>query len=230
VDLVIGYLFEGSSAEPVRVDGEGITAVTRPADEYNFGWTAYVYPQGDTVWVVTTYGDVPAELVAALPGAPTAPDVPAPPPAVPANPSALDEFALGIVPSTIRGEPVRIGTSPLFDDGSAVVKRLKKELRKQDKSFDDISVILAVSPSGYGLQGLRVAGGQAEPLLESLLEMAQAFGTVGDAAPVEAVVGGKSVQSTTGPTGPTYVYPSGEVLWVISGSEALAGEWLAALP
>jgi hypothetical protein len=229
VDVVIGYLFEGS-VEPVRVDGEGITAVTRPADQYNFGWTAFVYPQGDTVWVATTYGEVPTELLAALPGAPTAPQVPAPPPAVPENPSALETFARDVVPATIRGEPVRIGVSPLFDDGSAILKRLKRELREQDKSFDDISAILAFTPSGYGIQGLRVAGGDAAPLLEVLVDMARAGGTITDATPVDAVVAGKSVQSTAGPMGTTYVYPGGEVLWFIPGSEALAAEWLAGLP
>ena len=230
VEPVITHLFEGASAEPVRVDGEGITAVSRPADQYNFGWTAYVYPQGDTVWVVTTYGEVPTELVAALPGGPTAPDVPAPPPAVPTDPTALEAWAREVVPATIRGEPVRIGTSPLFDDGSDVVKRLKRELRKQDKSLDDVSAILAFTPSGYGLQGFRVAGGDASALLDVLLASVRQAGTIGDEELVAGVIGGKSVQTGTGPMGTTHVYPGGEVLWMIPGSEELASEWLAALP
>lgn len=230
VETVITYLSQSASSELVRVDGEGVTAVTRPADQYNFGWSAYVYPQGDTVWVVTTYGAVPTELIAGLPGAPTAPQVPAPSPEVPANPSALDAWARDVVPSTIRGEPVRIQTSPVYDDGSDILKQLKRELRKQDKSLDDVSVILAFTPTGYGIQGLRVAEGDASTLLDVLMATGRQAGTVGDGEPVAAVIAGKSVQIATGPMGTVHVYPGREAVWMIAGSEALAAEWLAALP
>jgi hypothetical protein len=139
VEPVITYLFEGASAEPVRVDGDGIVAVSRPPDRYNFGWTAFVYPEGDTVWIVTSYGDVPTELLAALPGARTAPAVTAPRPTPVTDTSTPEGWARSTVPAEFRGEPVRVDVVPMYDDGSSTTKQLKRELKKQDKTIDDSS-------------------------------------------------------------------------------------------
>ena len=68
VEPVITYLFEGSGVEPLRADSEGTVAVTRPGDQYNAQWSSVVYPQGDTLWVVTAAEPVRTELLAALRG------------------------------------------------------------------------------------------------------------------------------------------------------------------
>jgi hypothetical protein len=230
VEPVITYLRERASAELVRVDGDGIVAVSRPPDEYNFGWTAFVYPEGDTVWVVRSYGATPTELLASLPGAPVPPSVTAPRPTPATDTSTPEGWARTTLPSEFRGEPVRAEVIAVFDDGSSAMKQLKRELRKQDKSIADTSQILAFTPSGYEIQGFRVVEGDASALLEYVLASGRQAGAFGDQDPVESVISGKSVMTLEGPMGTLHVYPSGEVLWMIPGSETLAGEWIAALP
>ena len=67
-------------------------------------------------------------------------------------------------------------------------------------------------------------------MLDFMLESGRQSGTFGDEEPVETVIAGKSVQSFDSPIGRSHVYPGGEVLWVIQGSDSLAADWLTLLP
>ncbi len=232
VEPVITYLTEGIGVEPQRVEGDGIIAITRPADEYNFAWTALVYPEADTVWVVTALEPIRSELLAALPGARTPPAIPTPAPTPTPDLSTPEGWFKATLPSTVGGEPLQIqvmeGAQTFSPDG---LKRVRAIVKEQGKSLDDVSAAVAFTASGAALTGIRIAGGDAAPLVDVFLDQLRAMGVLGRREqPASAEIGGKSVQVVTSPQGTGYLYVGPEVLWMLQMPEAAAAALLEALP
>jgi hypothetical protein len=232
VEPVITWLVEGTGVEPLRTEGDGVIAVTRPGDQYNFEWTAVVYPEGDTVWIVTAPEPLRTELLAALPGAHIPPPIPTPAPTPTPDLSTPEGFFKSVMPATLGGEPLRVDVVPgaaLFQE--AVLKKVRAALKKQGKTIDDLSAGVGFTPSGLSIQGLRVAGGDAGPLVDIFLDQLRGMGMLGKKErPTEAIIGGKSTQVVATSAGTAYLYPGGEVLWIAQVPEATAQELFAALP
>jgi len=237
VEPVITYLFEGSGVQPERVDGTEVVAVTRPEDEFNFPWTAIVYPQGDTLWVVTAEEPLRSEVLAALPGAPTPPPIPTPAPTPTPDVSTAEGWFRSVLPASVAGERLRIASVAAGDElaqvfPSDVIKQFRAVLKAQDATTDDLSLVLAATASGLAVQGYRIAGGDAAPLVDVLVDLLRQGGVLGKRErPVEAVIGGKTVFTAESAQGTIVMYPGGEVLWVTQGAPTEAAtELYAALP
>jgi hypothetical protein len=135
-------------------------------------------------------------------------------------------------PETVGGQPLFLQsmTGPEFlgtsvDDTS--MRQLEAALAAQGKTMDDVSIGLGSSADGSGILAIRLRGGDARPLGDLFLSFV-AGGSDVEPEPVE--LGGKDVTAITSGGVSSYVYSSGEVVWVVTAVEPGLSEILAALP
>lgn len=235
VEPIVTHLGEGLGVPLERVDGAGVVALMRPEDEYNFPWTSIVYPQADTVWVVTAEEPIRGEILAALPGAPTPPPLPTPVPTPTPDASTPEGWFRTVLPASLGGERLRIADVSSGDGimlTPDALKDFKAVLKKQGKTIDDLSTVIALTASGLAIQGYRIAGGQGEPLMGIFVDLLREGGALGRGEqPVETLVGGKTVFTVESPQGAAILYPGGEALWIMEGlSGDVAAELISGLP
>ncbi|MFN8520626.1 MAG: hypothetical protein U0667_14820 [Chloroflexota bacterium] len=192
----------------------------------------YVYPKDDIVWVVLGDDSLVDQVFAALPGAPDRSALPTPTPAPTPDLSSPEGYFRSLLPATLGGQPWNIDASPakaaLNADGR---KRFKAILAAQGKTIDDLTVANAFN-GNVSIQAFRVAGGDAAPLEPVLIKELRDSGVVAKSSkPTAAEVAGKAMRSIDTLFGPAYLYPSGEVMWVVSqADDAILEELFAALP
>jgi hypothetical protein len=148
---------------------------------------------------------------------------PGPDPTVPSM--SADPELEALFPDSIGGAPLEVisvaGAHVFSDpeDQAAVVEFLGT----LGKTLDDVSVAFAALPNG-AIQAVRVAGADSTAFMEPLVQAIQGA----EVETVPAQVAGKDVIHV--PAIPGYVYPSGDVVWVIQSEEPVLSEVLAALP
>jgi hypothetical protein len=215
----------------------GVSPVPDPVPNGTIGVAAmpsggdiYVYPKDDVVWIV--FGDhaLAAEVLAALPGAPILPEpTPAPTPDL----STPEGYLTSLLPPTIAGRDLTIQVYPgkvaLTADG---IKLFTPVLKDQGKTIDDVTVAAASDGAGTAIQGFRIAGGDSAPLEPVLVKVLRESGLIGKKAKTEPVqIVGKSVDSIQTSLGTAYLYPSGDVLWLVQApDDAALNEVFTALP
>ena len=232
VEPVITYLFEGASADRARPRCRRHRRPSPTAGtDYDFGGR-YVYPKGDTVWVVTAYGD-------AADGASSrrcrarrsAPAVPAPTP----TPDAGHLHARGVSCKSLAarhggGEPLRVA-GVMADVGRSARQTRRQFKRGAQGAGQDHRRRLDAPGACTPLRVLasRASGSPAgtRPRSRSCSCHGRQAGHVGDEEP-----GWTAVRSPARPCGASqshrwagYLYPRDEVLWLVHGaSEATLTE------
>ena len=235
VDPMIGYLFGGSGVTPERTDGTGVVAVTRRGDQYNPEWTAVLYPHDDILWVVTAPEALRAEVLAALPGAPVAPPIPTPAPTPTPDLSTPEGYLTSLMPGSVGGEPLTLqsggnGWIANFDDKT--IKWAQAELKKDGKTLDDLSSMLAYNTTGTNILAMRVPDVDVNPLVDLVVGSYRSMGAIGKKTKAEPVdLAGRSAFSLKAQGQTLYLYPKDDVLFLVQvPDDAALLEVFAALP
>jgi hypothetical protein len=171
---------------------------------------------------------------------------------------AVDTVLQGLMPQSVGGTPIVVvdayaggdlvaDTDPDDPELTAIIDGLRSALGAQGKTVDDLSIAVAfyaTDTSSGTLTAVRVAGGDAAgaqdallALLLPMLDPQRAPGTIGGKQ-VTVVTDGPPVTGSPDPSAdpfelpspPAYVYPSGEVLWIVSADEPELTELFAELP
>jgi hypothetical protein len=234
----------GWTAEPAEFANGTVHAVSFDDGTY----TRYFYPKDDIVWVVDAAEPALSEMLAALPGAPTLPEEDAPAEEVPADEEPEEEPAddatsggvAELVPSSLGGEELTVQTiqgssgGGFNDPKSRTYKALTAGLESQGKSKDDITIAAAGDANGtIGILGIEVDGADASAFVDFAIEtiLAGLPSRKHETEPVE--VAGKAVtllrpQQSMGRV--FYIYPQGDIVWVVGAPDELLEEAFAALP
>ena len=163
---------------------------------------------------------------------------------VPEQPIAGDPELEALFPATINDQPLDVSTQngselraqiPEGDDFGGQVEAVLATL---GKSFDDLSIgggSVGAGDESLSITGLRVKGADAGAIASSLLPLLLGFEDLQTHADT---YGGKEVQVTT--EGPDngyltvddryFVYPTGDVVWVLQGADPWLSDALAQLP
>jgi hypothetical protein len=235
VEPMIGYLFGGTGVTPERTEGPGVVAVTRRADQYNTEWTSVIYPSDDILWVVTAPEALRAEVLGALPGAPVAPPIPTPAPTPTPDLSTPEGYLKSLMPASIGGEPLSmqsVGPGWIGNFDQKTVKWAQAELKKVDKTLEDLSSMAGFNSSGTSILAMRVPDVDVTPLVDLVVGSYRSMGAIGKktkAQPVE--IAGRPAFSLKSQAGTFYLYPKEDILWMVQvPDDAALLEVFAALP
>jgi hypothetical protein len=235
VEPMVGYLFGGTGVTPERTESTGVVAVTRRGDQYNTEWTAVLYPVGDTLWVVTAPEALRTEILAALPGAPVPPPIPTPAPTPTPDLSTPEGYLKSLMPASIGGEPMSmqsVGSSWIANFDAKTITWAKAELKKVDKTIEDLSSMVGFNSTGTQILAMRVPDVDVAPLVDLVVGSYRSMGSIGKKAkaqPVEVV--GRPASSLKTSAGTIYLYPKDDILWLVQvPDEAALQEVFAALP
>ncbi len=177
--------------------------------------------------MITGYdGDVEAALLElgelAVARADTLPP-PAPDPTMPAMDA--DPALEALFPQSVGGEPLQVfsltGAEAISDAEDQAA--FAAALQTLGKTLDDLSIAFGILPTG-GITAIRVAGADATAFVGPLVE--QQYGAAVEMTPAQ--VAGKDV--THLPSIPAYIYPSGDVVWIVQAEEPALTEVFTALP
>jgi len=194
-------------------------------------------------------GQTPAPV-----GQPTSPPVAVPPAeacagqptfslATPQPSFAQDTELTAKFPTTIDGQPVRNAQSGYYLTflcylgNSEQVTRFTQSIPGTNLAQLSIgSAQATVGGESLTISAFRLPGGDANQIIQHFEEFAVAIGadpsSMAGSTRTQATIGGKAAYVFTDPDGDvTYVYPSGDTVWSVSGStEEQAGTVFAALP
>lgn len=179
--------------------------------------------EGDVHAALTELGELAVSRADSLP----------PPPSPEPEPESVvshaDRALEALFPETVGGEALgvlSVGGEQAISDGT---KRpaVAEVLGTLGKTFDDLSQAAAFLPDGTGaVIAFRVAGADAPTFMEPFLD---AQGSMPWAEMTSAQVAGKDVHVFAGQP-PAYIYPAGDVIWVVYAEEPALSEILTALP
>lgn len=163
---------------------------------------------------------------------------------VPEQPVAGDPELEALFPATINDQPLDVRTQngselrSQIPEGDEFGQQIEGVLATLGRSFDDLSIgggSVGAADDGVSVTGLRVKGADANAIATSLLPVLLSFT---DLQTHVETYGDKQIQVTTdGPDTPYvgvqdrfFVYPSGDVVWVIQGTDPWFSDLLAQLP
>jgi hypothetical protein len=193
-------------------------------------------------------------------GLPRLAAIPLPPePTIEPDPSYFGDAELSaMIPTEIGGNPVDVQTlsgadiinqtDPSDPDATDQLQSLEAALSGMGKSIDDLSIANASFPteSSFGnITALRLNGADISSLTDDLLPLL--LSDIADPTQTSTVIAGKTViivtdgPKATGSPDPSadpyavgsdlaYVYPKGEVLWLVTATEPELSEIFQKLP
>ena len=242
-ETAIGWSIPGGgwTAEPPEFANGTVHAVT-----FNDGsYTRYFYPKDDIVWIIDAAEPALSEILAALPGAPSMgaleePPEDVPPEEEPADGATSDGSVGDLVPTSLGGEELTVQTMEgssgggFNDPRSRTYKALTAALESQGKTVDDMTIAAAGDANGtIGILGIEVDGADASVFEDFAIEtvLAGLPSRKHETEPVE--VAGKAVtllrpQQSMGRV--FYIYPRGDIVWVVGAPDDLLEEAFEALP
>jgi len=236
---------KGWTAVPATFTDGSITLVQDSQGQI----TDHVYPQGDVVWLVRAEEPVLDEFLAALPGAPT---VTQPGDVTPAEEVPVDDTVeapgdtpidvssvIDLIPTSVGGEELTVqsmeGSGGGFSDPkSRTYKALTAGLKSQGKTTDDITISAAQDARGeVGILGIEVDGADATAFVDFAVETVLSGLPSRKHKKEPAELAGKAVtllrpQQAMGRV--FYIYPQGDIVWIVGGPDAVLEEIFSALP
>jgi hypothetical protein len=158
-------------------------------------------------------------------------------------PPVRDEAVVALLPATIGGEPTMVRT--IFYPGQEFCsdcdfgKTLRNALEAQGKTMADVSMVTAATAAGSSsdsiapppIRALRVPGSDATAFVEAMI--GYLFGGTGvtpERTEGTGVVAVTRRADQYNAEWTSVLYPSGEILWVVTAPEPVRAEILAALP
>jgi hypothetical protein len=240
-ETAIGWSIPGGgwTAEPSEYANGVVHRVTFADGSY----TRYFYAKDDIVWVIDAAEPALSELLAALPGAPTLPAEGVPAEEEPAEEPAdttSEGSVVDLIPTSVGGEDLTVQTiegssgSGFNDPKSRVYKAMTAGLESQGKTVDDITVSAAGDASGtMGILGIQVDGADANAFVDFGIETVLAGLPSRKHEKEPGEVAGKAVtilrpQQSMGRV--FYVYPQGDIVWIVGGPDEVLEEIFTALP
>ena len=149
-----------------------------------------------------------------------------------------DADLAAMFPATIGGQPVTVNTMYYVDLLAAMgstddeaVQRIQDALAPEGRSIDDITFgqayVATDPPANVG--ALRITGADARALEDSVLQAINQESVM--PAITQGQVAGRDVRILTPAEGPvSYVYTSGDVIWLVQAEEPVLSEVIGALP
>ena len=124
-----------------------------------------------------------------------------------------------LFPTSVGGQPITVQSmhGQAIDDGAdeAFVTELEAMLAEQGRTLDDVSVAFG-SAGQDAIIAVRVAGGDPSASATLLIEGLSGLEGI---EPVPGQVAGKDVLIATAGEQTWYVYPQGEIVWVVAAGE-----------
>lgn len=236
---------KGWTAAPATFSDGAITVVQDAQGQIS----DHLYPMGDVVWLVRAEEPILSEMLAALPGAPTLtpPDGATPAEEVPGDGTAEapDEgTAVGgavadLIPTSVGGEELTVqtmqgGNGGFSDPKSRTGKALDAGLKSQGKTVDDITLAAAQDATGeVGVIGIQVDGADASAFVDFAIETVLSGLSSRKHKTEPAELAGKTLtllrpQQSMGRV--FYIYPQGDIVWIVGGPDDVLEEIFTALP
>jgi hypothetical protein len=230
---------KGWTADPATFSDGTVTVVQGSEGQV----TDHIYPFGDVVWLVRAEEPVLGEFLAALPGAPTLPQPgdAAPPDDVaePPDDASTAASVVDLIPTNVGGEELTVqsmqGSGGGFSDPkSRVYKALTAGLKSQGKTTDDITIAAAQGAGGeLGIIGIEVDGADATAFVDFAVETVLSSLPSRKHKKEPAELAGKAAtllrpQQAMGRV--FYIYPRGDIVWIVGGPDAVLEEIFTALP
>jgi hypothetical protein len=183
--------------------------------------------EGDSLAALQRLGELAVERGAQLPP----PALPATPAPAPSLESSADLEAM--FPDSIGGEPLTVQSMTgeqmsISGDDPETTRRIEELLAANGLAVSDIAVGFGSSENlGGSITAIRFPGADASTFMELLLPtmLSDSGGEQGSAQ-----VAGKDVTTVTSPTSTSYVYPQGDVIWVVVASDPQLTRIFEALP
>ena len=183
--------------------------------------------EGDSLAALQQLGELAVERAGQLP--------PPAPPATPAPASSFESSAdlEAMFPDSIGGEPLTVQSMTgdqmsISGDDPEMTRRIEELLAANGLAVSDIAIGFGSSESLAGsITAIRFPGADASAFMELMIPSiaSQSGGEQGSSQ-----VAGKDVTTFTSPTSTSYVYPQGDVIWVVVASEPQLTEIFEALP
>ena len=145
-----------------------------------------------------------------------------PPPTPQPVPSLIhaDADLEALFPDSVGGQPLEVqsmaGVGAFGNSEADLLARIEEMLAAQGKTLDDVSVAF-VFGADHAILAFKVAGGDPSAFGNLLLESFGTEVTTTDQEPGQ--VAGKDVTIVTAGGQTSYIYSSGEVLWLVGAEE-----------
>jgi peptidyl-prolyl cis-trans isomerase B (cyclophilin B) len=163
---------------------------------------------------------------------------------MPTQPVSGDPDLEAMFPATINDEPLQVTSNngaelrAQIPEGDEFGQQIEAVLATLGATFDDLSIgggSVGTQDDGLSITALRVKGAQAQAIADSLMPLLLGFS---DIQTHTDTYGGKDVTVLTdGPDTPYvattdrfFVVPSGDVVWILQGTDPWLGDAVSQLP